>query len=134
MGGAHVRRGYQPLKHGPFLAEPTFQGQSGGVGKSDRVWDLRFERSDFRILLTVGTGSVDLVLACIKTQAFSEADGVGSWNGGAETLNGREDLLEDVELDIWFQSRVGLHHILWAVRSFCGGQRCSFRVSIGHNI
>lgn len=54
-------------------------------------------------MLTVGARGIDLIFAGIKTQALSETDGIGARNWGTETLNGREDLLENVELNIWLE-------------------------------
>jgi hypothetical protein len=76
---------------------------------------LGFEWEDLGILLAVRTGGVDLVLASIKAQALSKADGVGSRDWSAETLNRGEDLFEDVELDVWLEARVGLQNVLRAV-------------------
>jgi hypothetical protein len=50
--------------------------------------------------LAVRTGGVDLILAGIESQAFSETDGVGSRDWGTQTLNGRKYLLEQVKLNI----------------------------------
>jgi hypothetical protein len=54
-------------------------------------------------LLTVGARGIDLIFASIKTQALGETDRISARNWSAETLNGREDLLENVELNIWLE-------------------------------
>lgn len=131
---AHVGRLHKSLEHGLLLAEATAQGQPGRVGETDRVRDLRLQWEDLTVLLVARVGCVDLVLANIETQALGQADSVGAGDWSTETLNGREDLFEQVELDIWFETGVLLQYVLWAVGSLGRRQRRGFRVTGRHDI
>lgn len=84
------------------VAVAALQREWDTVFEADGVGDLAFEGADLGGLGGGGGGGGDAVFLGVEAEAFGETDGVGAWDGGAEALDGWEDLLVEVPVDVGF--------------------------------
>ncbi len=105
--GDAVEGSGQAVEFECVFAEAAAKGQALGVPEADRVRDLAFERMDVEWLRRRRGGRVDGVFACVEAETFGEADGVGTSDGGTEPLDGREDLLVEIPVDVGFEGGRG---------------------------
>ena len=114
------------------------QWQSAAIFEADRVWNLALKRTDFLFLALVCC-SRDAVLACIKTQAFSQMHRVCAWHWGTQAFNWRKNLLIEVPFHVRLESRVCRSHICRCKSTF-GGRfvrrclLCGCCHDVGYNI
>ena len=120
--GNAIQARNQSLKEKRVSAGPTPQLEARARLEADLIRDLAFQRTD--ILDAIGRGArrrTDAVFAGVESQALGQVDGIGAGDGGAETLDGGEDLLVEVPFYIWHQGRGGGADILWGKGAFGGG-------------
>ncbi len=84
------------------VAVAALQREGRAVLEADGVRDLALEGVDVGGLGGGGGGGGDAVSFGVEAEAFGEADGVGAGDGGAEALDGGEDLLVEVPVDVRF--------------------------------
>lgn len=132
-GRAAVCRRDEAFEEEGGLAGAAAQGQACRVLEADRVRDLGLEGEDVVLLVGTGGGGGDGVFTRVEAKAFGEADGVGAIDGGAEALDGREDLLVEIPFDVGFEARIGAEDVLRRV----GALGCRFGGGFGiarHNV
>lgn len=121
--GDATEGGGQAVELKGVFAEAAAEGETLGVLEADRVRDLAFQGVDFEGLRGRRCGWVDGVFACVETETFGEADGVGAGDGGTEALDWGEDLLVEIPVDVGLEGRRGGNHVARGIRSFGGGFR-----------
>ncbi len=97
LGGNGLYGRDQTLEVECVFAETTLKREASRVLEADGVRDLALEWGDFLCLVGGGVGA-DGVFTSIETETFSQMNGIGSGDGGAETLNWGEYLFVQIPL------------------------------------
>lgn len=135
LGGNTVEGGGETQEGEGVLAGETFECEARTVLVTNFVGKLGFQGCNVLDgVCARGTRCAEAVLASIKAEAFGELACVCAVDGGAETFDGRKDLLGKVPIYVWLEFSGRLLNVQGGIGAFGNGRRGGARGRSGGDV